>query len=228
MPYTTVLFDLDHTLLDSDASESAAFAGTMRMAGVSDPQPLFDTYRRINLAMWAQVEAGTMLADDVRRQRFEEFNRVTGIDADPHEMAEVFVRELGDNGDLYPDARETLERLTAIVSLALVTNGISAVQRARVSRLGLDRYFDAIVVSSEVAAAKPGKAIFDIAFERLGRPDRQSTVIIGDSLSSDMAGGRGYGIATCWYNPTGREAEPGTHLDHIVSDFDQVVDIVCT
>ena len=226
MPYSTVLFDLDHTLLDSDESEAAAFAHTMRFAGVTDHESLLDTYRRINLAMWAQVEAGTLLANDVRAKRFESFNRIAGIDADPVAMGEVFVEGLGRFGQLYPGAIELLEAVGSIVVLGLVTNGISDVQRARVRRLDIERFFDAIVISSEVATSKPGAAIFDIVFEQLGRPDRSSTVMVGDSLTSDMAGGHGYGIATCWYNPRGESPSVDFQLDHIVSALGDVVEVV--
>ncbi|MDH3247395.1 MAG: YjjG family noncanonical pyrimidine nucleotidase [Acidimicrobiia bacterium] len=226
MPYSTVLFDLDHTLLDSDESEAAAFAHTMRFAGVADHEPLFDAYRRINLAMWAQVEAGTLMADDVRTKRFEAFNELSGIEADPGAMGEVFVEGLGSFGQLYPGAIEMLEAVGAIAVLGLVTNGISDVQRARVARLGIERFFDAIVISSEVATSKPGGAIFDIAFERLGRPARSATVMVGDSLTSDMAGGHRYGIATCWYNPRGEHPAVDFELDHVVAELGDVVDVV--
>lgn len=198
----------------------------MRFAGVTDHEPLLDTYRRINLAMWAQVEAGTLLANDVRTKRFESFNRIAGIEADPAAMGEVFVEGLGRFGQLYPGAIELLEAVGSIAVLGLVTNGISDVQRARVARLDIERFFDAIVISSEVATSKPGAAIFDIAFEQLGRPDRSSTVMVGDSLTSDMAGGHGYGIATCWYNPRGESAAADFQLDHIVSELSDVVDVV--
>lgn len=226
MPYSTVLFDLDHTLLDSDESEAAAFAHTMRFAGVADHEPLLDAYRRINLAMWAQVEAGTLMADDVRTKRFEAFNELTGIDADPGAMGDVFVEALGSFGQLYPGAIEMLDTVGAIAALGLVTNGISDVQRARVARLGIERFFDAIVISSEVATSKPGAAIFDIAFERLGRPARSATVMVGDSLTSDMAGGHRYGIATCWYNPRGEHPAVDFELDHVVAELGDVVDVV--
>ncbi len=226
MPYSTVLFDLDHTLLDSDESEAAAFAHTMRFAGVSDHEPLLDTYRRINLAMWAQVEAGTMSANDVRAKRFESFNQLVGIDADPEAMGDMFVDGLGRFGELYPGAFEMLEAVGANAVMALVTNGISDVQRARVARLDIERFFDAIVISSEVATSKPGSAIFDIAFERLGRPERSSTVMVGDSLTSDMAGGHGYGIATCWYNPRGERPAVDFELDHVVSALGDVIEVV--
>ena len=226
MPYSTVLFDLDHTLLDSDESEAAAFAHTMRFAGVLDHGPLLDTYRRINLTMWAQVEAGTLLANDVRTRRFESFNRIVGIEADPVEMGEVFVEGLGGFGELYPGAIEVLEAVGGIAVMGLVTNGISDVQRARVARLGIDRFFDAIVISSEVATSKPGSAIFDIAFERLGRPDRASALMVGDSLTSDMAGGHGYGIATCWYNPRREQPAVDFEIDHVITKLADVVGVV--
>lgn len=226
MAYSTVLFDLDHTLLDSDESEAAAFAHTMRFAGVADHEPLLDTYRRINLAMWAQVEAGVMSPNDVRTKRFESFNRITGVDADPVAMGDVFVDALGSFGQLYPGAFEMLEGVGAIAVLGLVTNGISEVQRARIARLDLERFLDAIVISSEVATSKPGAAIFDIAFDRLGRPERSTTVMVGDSLTSDMVGGHGYGIATCWYNPGGRTADVDFQLDHVVADLGDVLGVV--
>ena len=226
MPYSTVLFDLDHTLLDSDESEAAAFAHTMRFAGVHDHQSLLDTYRRINLAMWAQVEGGTLSANDVRTRRFESFNHAVGIDEDPVTMGKVFVEGLGRFGRLYPGAVEMLEAVGAVAVLGMVTNGISEVQRARIARLDLERFFDAVVISSEVATSKPGAAIFDIAFERLGQPDRSSTVMVGDSLTSDMAGGHGYGISTCWYNPRGKRAEVDFELDHVVAELGEVVDVV--
>lgn len=226
MPYSTVLFDLDHTLIDSDESEAAAFAHTMQFAGVHYDAQLFDTYRRINLAMWAQVEAGMMAANDVRTRRFESFNQTAGIDGDPVAMGEVFVEGLGRFGRLYPGAIDMLEAVGAIAVLGMVTNGISDVQRARIARLDIERFFDAIVISSEVATSKPGAAIFDIAFERLGQPDRPKTVMVGDSLTSDMAGGHAYGIATCWYNPVGRHPEVDFELDHVVAELDDIVGIV--
>lgn len=226
MPYSTVLFDLDHTLLDSDESEAAAFAHTMRFAGVARHETLLDTYREINRAMWAEVEAGTMAANDVRSKRFESFNQIAGVDADPVAMGEVFVRGLGSFGELYPGAIELLDSVGAIAALGLVTNGISEVQRARLARLDIEHFFDAIVISSEVATSKPGEAIFDIAFERLGRPDRSSALMVGDSLTSDMAGGHRYGIATCWYNPRGEHPSVEFELDHVVSELGDVVGVV--
>jgi 2-haloacid dehalogenase len=223
MPYETVLFDLDHTLLDSDASERAAYAHTMATIGLDEPDRHFDRYVTINREMWRAVEAGTMQPTEVRTRRFERFVGELGIDADPEAMAEAFVWGLGAHGDLYDGARDLLDALAADARLAMVTNGLSEVQRARIERLDLDGYFDAVVISSEVGVTKPRREIFDIAFDLLGSPAKETAVMVGDSLSSDIRGGSDFGIATCWFNPSGGPAGPDDVITHEVRSLAEVL-----
>lgn len=225
MRYGTLLFDLDHTLFDSDASEVEAYAHTMAMIGLADPGDHFDRYVTINREMWQAVEAGTMQPDEVRFRRFERFTSELAIDADPVAMAEAFVWGLGAHGELYDGARELLDAAMRVARLAMVTNGLSEVQRARIERLQLDRYFDAVVISSEVGVTKPRGEIFDIAFDALGRPAKDTAVMIGDSLTSDMRGGADYGIATCWFNRHGAPAGPDDVVTHEVSELSQILQL---
>ena len=201
MPYTTILFDLDHTLLDSDASEAAAFDMTLRAAGASDPTTYGSTFGEINMELWARVESGELSPNQVRYLRFERLVGTTDLDADPIAMADLYVAGLGANGDLYPGAAEMLAALASNAALALITNGIGEVQRARIARTGIERYFDAIVISGEVGASKPGTAIFDMTFDLLGSPPKWSALMVGDNESSDIEGGNAFGIDTCWYAP---------------------------
>lgn len=226
VPYATLLFDLDHTLLDSDASERAAYAHTMATIDLPEPDAHFDRYVSINREMWARVEHGTMQPTEVRHLRFERFVDELAIDADPHAMAAAFVWGLGSFGDLYDGALAVLDELASRSTLALVTNGLSEVQRARIDRLGLAGYFEAIVISSEVGVTKPRRAIFDIAFGLLGSPPTHTAVMIGDSLSSDIRGGRDYGIATCWYNRDGRPAGPDDVVTHEVANLTDLPAVV--
>ena len=214
MPYDTILFDLDHTLLDSDESERLAYAHVMANAGLDDADAHLTTYVTINRAMWKAVERGELQPSEVRHRRFEEFNATIGLDADPEAMAVEFVWALGAHGDLYPGVEQLLASCAARASLGLVTNGLSEVQRSRVSRLGIADYFDTIVISSEVGVTKPRPDIFELAFEQLGRPPKESAVMVGDSLTSDIAGGRNYGIDTCWYNPHANRVESGGEPTH--------------
>ncbi len=226
MSYSTFLIDLDHTLFDTDASEVAAFGEAMMAAGIADADRYLRDYQRINLELWAQVEQGDLATDSVRTLRFERLVSEFSIAADPLQLADEFVTALGTNGDLYDGAREVLETLSQKASLAMVTNGLGEVQRVRIERLGLDAFFDAIVISAEVGAAKPGKEIFEITFDALGRPERGSAVMVGDNLSSDIQGGIAFGIATCWYNPQRRSAAGNADITHEIRELDELLSLV--
>ena len=225
MSYATLLFDLDHTLFDSDASEAQAFAHALAAAGIDEPRQFFPTYDAINRGLWAAVERGELPTAAIKRVRFERLVAAAGLDADPELLADTFLVGMGQFGQLYPGARDVLEALAARGdgAMALVTNGLSEVQRARIARLELAPYFAAIVVSSEVGVAKPARAIFDLAFAQLGEPPRATAVMIGDSLTSDLRGGRAAGIATCWFNPHRREADDRTLIDHELTALDEVL-----
>lgn len=158
----------------------------------------------------------------MQARRFADLVKAAGLDADPRVLADEYVTGMGQFGDLYPGARGVLERLFSVATLALVTNGLGEVQRARIERLGLQPLFAAIVISGEVGTSKPGTMIFDLAFEALKQPPKRSALMIGDSLSSDVAGGANYGIATCWYNPQGKPAGPQAAVDHQIVSLDQL------
>lgn len=204
--YTTVLFDLDHTLLDSDESERLAFVQTLRSFEVDKPDAHLESYKRINSALWKAVERGERSPNEVKTLRFEQLLDELDLATDPVEVAERYTTELGAQGELFPGVSEMLHEVGSWAQLGLVTNGIGAVQRARVDRLGLDEHLSAIAISGELGVSKPNPQIFEHIFEELGRPDRSTTIMVGDSLSSDIAGGHNAEIATCWYNPHGAQA----------------------
>ncbi len=228
MPYATLLLDLDHTLFDSDASEALAFAQALATVGVDQPARYFPTYDAINRGLWAAVERGELPTAAIKLVRWERLVAATELDADPQVLAEAFLIGMGQHGELYPGAREVLAALAdrADLALGLVTNGLAEVQRARIARLELDAYFDAVVVSSEVGVAKPAPAIFDVAFAQLADPPRASAVMVGDSLTSDLRGGRAAGIATCWFNPHGKPAADRALIDHEIAALAELLALV--
>jgi 2-haloacid dehalogenase len=221
--YETLLFDFDHTLFDSDASEALAFVSTLKDFGVSDPNVHFPTYQKINQALWVAVEQGTISPNDVRTERFAQLAATIDLDADPVALADRYVEAMGANGELYPGALAVLEQLASWATLALVTNALSEVQRTRIARVGIASFFSAIVISGEVGPSKPSPAIFDIAFVALGHPAKECTLMIGDSLSSDIKGGTNYGIDTCWYNVHGKMAAPTDVVTHEITSLAQLL-----
>jgi YjjG family noncanonical pyrimidine nucleotidase len=222
MRYSIFLLDLDHTLFDTDTSEIAAFEETMAAAGVQDSQRYLNPYQEINLELWAAVERGEISPNVIRAGRFERLVAEQGLDADPLQMADDFVAGLGAHGELYDGAHEVLQQLSENASLAMVTNGLGEVQRTRIDRLGIGDYFDAVAISAEVGASKPGVEIFDFVFQSLGSPSKETAVMVGDNLSADIRGGINYGIATCWYNPHGRPSNGTDQGDHEIQNLKEL------
>jgi 2-haloacid dehalogenase len=99
------------------------------------------------------------------------------------------------------------------------------VQRSRLARSPLERYFADVVISEEVGVSKPDAGIFDVAFEGMGHPEKKDVLIVGDSLTSDMRGGIEYGIDTCWFNPE-RRPRKGVAVRYEIRRLQELVGIV--
>lgn len=230
MRYTTLLFDLDHTLFDFDTSELHAFAAALAVIGIDEHAAHFPTYQLLNSALWAAAERGEIRSSEIRDLRFRQLCDALGYEADDATvlaMADAFVDGLGTFGDLYPGALDVLDRLAeAGATMAIVSNGLGEVVHARVERLGIGDRFDAVIVSSEVGVSKPAAGIFDAAFAALGGPDRATALMIGDSLTSDMAGGAGYGLDTAWLNRHGVPADTPHPITHELRDLAELPAIV--
>ena len=71
----------------------------------------------------------------------------------------------------------------------------------------------------------PSKDYFDYIFIELGINDLGKVVIVGDSLTSDMQGGRNAGITTCLFNPKG-DIKESPLCDYIIRDYDEFFRII--
>ena len=226
MRYETLLFDLDNTLFDASSCEPDAFAYALGEGGVADPRRYWDTFTEINDALWAAVVRQEVTPNEVQARRFADLVHAAQLDADPALLADQYVVGMGAFGELYPGVREVLADLEQRATLGLITNGLGEVVRARIERLELAQYFEAIVISGEVGTSKPGAEIFDLMFHALGNPAKETALMIGDSPSSDIAGANGYGIAACWYNPSGKAQPGGVRIDHEISSLRELAEDV--
>jgi 2-haloacid dehalogenase len=224
--YAVVLFDLDNTLSDFDSAQRAALPGLLAEHGVADGASHLPTFKRLADPLWAQLEAGDLTLDTLNDQRFRLLVDHLGLDLDPSLLAPQYLDWLGRSGELWPGAIELLDLLDGEVGMGLVTNGYAEVQRPRLERFGLVGYFSSVTVSSEIGLAKPSQAFFDVALAAHGNPDPSTVLVVGDSLSSDIAGGAAAGCATCWFNPAGREAPVSARIDHVASSLADIGPIV--
>jgi len=209
MFYSWLLFDADGTLFDYDTAESKALAATFHDSGIPYTIDYANTYRQINAQMWSDFEQGKISQEALRSERFGRLFQALNIEADPVAFSDTYLINLSNAADLIDGALELLQALHGNHKLLLITNGIPIVQRTRLAISPIQHYFDAIIISGEIGIAKPHPAIFDAAFHAMNHPPKQETLIIGDSLTSDIQGGLNYGIDTCWYNPNNQLSDNG-------------------
>jgi 2-haloacid dehalogenase len=100
------------------------------------------------------------------------------------------------------------------------------VQRPRFAASSIGGLFSETVISEEVGLAKPDPAIFDLAFERIGRPPKERVLMVGDNLGLDILGGANYGIDTCWYNPAGEPNGHGVEPRYEIRSLHKLLEIV--
>ena len=97
-------------------------------------------------------------------------------------------------------AQSLLEALYPKYRLFIVSNGAKDVQDSRIKNAGIGKYFEDIFISSDIGFDKPDVRFFEKAFEKVDGFKKENAVIVGDSLTSDILGGKNFGIKTVWFN----------------------------
>lgn len=197
--YTTLLLDADETLLDFTAAEGFAIGKTCEKFGIPFSDEVRKTYSDINLSLWKQLEKGLCTREEIKLNRFITFTEVMHSSADPVEMGRFYESTLAGCGFIIEGADKLCEKLSRKYALYIVTNGLAGVQKGRLALSGLLPYFRGCFISEESGSAKPKKEFFDFVFHRIEEKDKSKICIIGDSLSSDVAGGINAGIDTCHF-----------------------------
>ncbi len=201
--YTTLLMDVDDTLLDFGAAEAAAIRFLFSSRGYPVDDSLVAHYSRINKCFWRRFERGEIPKEAIFAGRFAKLFAERGIEADPQAFANGYMDALSRQHFLIPGALELCQKLRGQFALYIVTNGVATTQYRRIEESGLKPYFQGIFVSEEAGSQKPSRDYFRYVFDRIAEKDLNRVIIVGDSLSSDMRGGIDAGIDTCWYNPHG-------------------------
>lgn len=201
MTLQNLFFDLDDTLLDFHAAERRAIRLTMEHFGVIPDDDKCARYSKLNLEQWKRLEKGEITRAQVKLNRFARFFAEIGSSADPHAAAEYYEARLSQGCFFMPGALELLQRLQGKYRLYIVTNGTARVQQGRLADAGIVKYFDAVFISELLGANKPSQAFFDACFAKIPHFSKEQTLLVGDSLSSDICGGKNAGLYTVWYNP---------------------------
>lgn len=192
-----VVFDLDGTMLDH---QGAALRGLRRWAeslGVVCTDDIEQAWARAELRHFESWRSGEISFAEQRRRRLRDVLPLMGLavgdDVRLDHTFEGFLHRYEQEWRAYPDVMECLEELSLRGwRLAVLTNGTDDQQRAKLDRIGVARFFEAVFTAEEVGAAKPDRRIFEHAGRSLGVP-AVSCLYVGDDHRTDVLGARAAG-----------------------------------
>ncbi|MEA2104315.1 MAG: YjjG family noncanonical pyrimidine nucleotidase [Candidatus Cloacimonadota bacterium] len=226
MKYDFILFDLDNTLFDYNRAEKNAFSKMLEIFCIEgNLETIREKYHKINLQLWQDFEKNLINAQDLRIERFRRFCRQENFDFDPAEMSRSYLKFLSEGTFLIENAVNVVSSV-ADRKIALITNGFSEVQYPRLINSALSPYFNEIFISEEIGYSKPHPAIFEFVFKQMSHKDKNTAIIIGDSLNSDIKGGNDFGIATCWFNIYNHENKSDIKPDYEISELIELLNII--
>ena len=203
----TILWDIDGTILNFHRSAENSLKNTFKKFGYGEiTDELLHMYEEINDVYWCKLEKGEITKEKLLVERFVEFFTKIGVETTRVvEFNQAYLNGLLDTVIFMPEAYETVKKLHPEYKQYIVTNGVKELQRKKTTKAHIEEFFDGIFISDEIGYEKPHIEFFNYVFDRIPTKNPDEVIIIGDSPTSDIAGGIRAGIHTCWYHPSNEE-----------------------
>lgn len=231
-----VFFDLDDTLLDGVTAMQGAWGVVLPEAAAHlgcEPERLREAIRREATVFWRdEGRAGhwRVRLDEAREIVIRSALLREGLDpAWAPRLSRRFAEEHRANLRPFEDAIPTLELLRSRgLRLGLLTNGPAPLQRGKIERFGLQRYFDVIVIEGEFGQGKPSAAVFAHAL-RAVEATPELAWMVGDNLFADIGGAKAVGLRAAWIHrhrlqfPERPPAVPDEQLGQLLPELPELL-----
>jgi putative hydrolase of the HAD superfamily len=213
-----ILFDLDDTLIRAYAQPEEAWTRLLHIFSAHLDAPDSEPGRaaaivRIRTAIMGEAkafwsdhaQAAKWRLDIGGARRLSVRGGLAALgradDALADRIADAFTEMRRQEYRLYPDAHATVDALRdAGVKLALITNGASTPQRAKIERFDLEHRFHHIQIEGEFGQGKPELAVYRHALEKLGVAPNDAWMV-GDNYEWEVVAPQSLGIRGIWYDP---------------------------
>lgn len=228
-----ILFDLDDTIIAFGAVSRSVLKEICicysPQLGI-DHKLFFDAVLKSSRHYWSDPHRHRIGRNNQRQARKEIISSALndcGISNCPHveTIADTYSQKRMEAVHLFPGSIDTLKYFKQKgIKMALVTNGEASLQREKINRFNLARFFDGIFIEGELGFGKPEEQIYSLALKQVDATARESW-IVGDNLEWEVEAPSKLGFYTVWNDirgkglPTSSKAKP----HRIVSSIKELI-----
>lgn len=232
MKYKDLFIDFDDTLYDTYGNAVIALRETFEWFHLErwfpDPQVFYDEYWKANIDLWGRYSRGEITRDYLIVERFRRpLSAGDGlVVTEPLclEMSDKFLDFCSSKPGVVEGAHELMDYLKQKgYRMHMASNGFHEVQYKKLAACGLRDYFDTIILSEDAGANKPSKQYFDYALQVSGA-NRETTLMIGDNLQTDILGALGCGLDAMLFNRW--QEAPSDIPTYTVATLREIMDIL--
>ena len=232
MKYKDLFIDFDDTLYDTHGNAVIALKETFEAFHLEryfdNPQVFYDAYWMANIDLWTLYSKGEITREYLIVERFRRPLSVgQGIELTEQlclQMSDVFLDFCSSKPGVVDGAHELMHYLKQQgYRMHMCSNGFHEVQYKKLAACGLRDYFTTIILSEDAGVNKPSPLYFDYAFKVSGA-DKDTTLMFGDNLQTDIVGAHNAGLATILFNRW--NVEPSLIPNHTVATLREIMQIL--
>ncbi|TAF34139.1 MAG: noncanonical pyrimidine nucleotidase, YjjG family [Cytophagales bacterium] len=207
-PCKHIFWDLDHTLWDFEKNAALTLQelfvkyNLQTILKVSSEE-FCKVFARSNQELWQLYNSSKINKHELRKMRFPRLFKRLGASESlvPANMEDDYQNTCRQQPHLMPHAREVLETLQdRKYTMHIISNGFQDAQAEKLRYANIEQFFDVLVTSESCSYRKPQRGIFLHTFQKC-RTHAQEGIMIGDNLSTDIAGALAVQMRNVWYNP---------------------------
>jgi putative hydrolase of the HAD superfamily len=228
-----ILFDLYGTLIDIETDES--------MDEIYRAIAHYLTYQGVYLHRWEIRDRYYQIMKQQKDRRAEEYPEI-----DVEAIWSVLLRQAGVKSRLtwrklstilahfyrgisrkhlrlYPDVQRVLDELRPIYCLALVSDAQPCYALPELKAVGLEGYFDPIILSADYGFRKPDKRLLEKALDTMKLASAE-VIFVGNDMYRDIYGAQRLGIKTIFIESNqGQKHHENVSPDYVAYRFGEVL-----